>query len=125
MKDNKINYYKIYSLSASNYSCLVVCLSYESVFSFIDMLQDELNDTGIHNGDILIDQLLITGNSKNRFLSITIENGNFLYTSAKNIEVDHYYHQLTSTELQGNQTILNSSILSPKQISMITRGCVV
>lgn len=124
MKDTN-NYYKIYNLSSGSYDCFVVCLSYESIFSYIDILQKELNHKGILNGNILIDQLLIAGNDKNRFLSIDIENGNFVYTSSKNVEADHYYHQLTSSELKRNQTLLYHSILSPRQISMILRGCVI
>lgn len=120
-----INYYKIYNLSDSSFDCLIVCLSYESIFSYIDILQNELNSKGIHDGNILIDQLLITGNRKNRFLSIKIENSYFVYTSAKNLEVDYYYHQLTSSELKRNQLLLENSILSSKQISMISRGCVI
>lgn len=124
MKD-MVNYYKIYYLSSGSYDCLVVCLSYESIFSYINMLQNELSSKGIYNGNILIDQLLITGNRINRFLSIKVEDGNFVYTSAQNVEADHYYHQLTSSELKRNKTLLNNSILSPKQISMLSRGCVI
>lgn len=125
MMKSMINYYKIYNLSSGSYDCFVICLSYESIFSYIDILQNELNSKGIHNGNILIDQLLIAGNGKNRFLSLKIKNGNFVYTSAKNVTVCHYYHQLTSSELKRNKTLLNNSILSLKQISMISRGCVI
>jgi hypothetical protein len=119
------NYYKMYILSSGNYACLVVCLSYESMFSYIEELQAELGAKGIKKGEILIDQLLISGNGKNRFLSIEVENGYFLYTTAKNVIVDQYYHQLTSSELMRNQVLLENSILTPKQISMISRGCAI
>lgn len=126
MKDMIQNYYyKIYNLSSGSYDCLVVCLSYESIFSYIDILQSELNSKGIRDANVLIDQLLIAGNGKNRFLSLKMENGNLVYTSAKNVEADHYYHQLTSSELKRNKVLLDNSILSPKQISMISRGCVI
>jgi len=119
------NYYKIYTLSSGSYSCLVVCLSYESIFSYINALQNDLKHKGIENANILIDQLLISGNGKNRFLSIMFENGAFVHASAKNVETDQYYHQLTSSELKRNRRLLENSILTPKQISMISRGCVV
>ena len=119
------NYYKIYNISSSNYDCLVVCLSFESIFSYIDILQNELKNKGIQNGNVLIDQLLIAGNGKNRFLSLKIENSLFNYTSAKNVEVDHYYHKLTSSTLKTNKKLLENSILSPKQVSMISKGCVI
>lgn len=122
---NTIDFYKTYNLSSGSYDCFVVCLSFESIFSYIDILQKEINFQGIYNGNVLIDQLLIAGNGKNRFLSLNIEDGNFVYTSAKNVEVDPYYHQLTSSELKRNRSLLDNSILSPKQISMLSRGCVI
>lgn len=119
------NYYKLYTLSSSNYACLVVCLSYESIFNYVEELQAELESKGIQEGQILIDQLLISGNGKNRFLSMKIENGNFVYTSAQNVDAEQHYHQLTSSELMRNQKLLENSILTPKQVSMISRGCVI
>ena len=124
MKDTT-SYYKIYTLSSGKYDYLVICLSYESIFSYISALQNELRITGGENANVLIDQLLISGNGKNRFMSIVIENGDFVYASAENVEADQYYHQLTSSELMRNQELLNNSVLTPKQISMISRGCVV
>ncbi|WP_286934697.1 MULTISPECIES: type II toxin-antitoxin system RnlB family antitoxin [Aminobacterium] len=123
--ENAINYYKTYYLSSGVYDCLVVCLSYESIFTYIDALQDELNSKGIRKGKVLIDQLLISGNGKNRFLSINIDDGTFVLTSAQNVRADHFYHQLTSSELKRDKGLLDNSILSPKQISLILAGCVI
>jgi len=120
-----IEYYKIYYLSSGNYDCLIICLSYESIFNYIDDLQNDLRNKEIINGNILIDQLLISGNGKNRFLSIKIKDGLFDLTSANNIEADQYYHQLTSFELKRNKFLLDHSILSSKQISMILGGCII
>jgi len=119
------NNYKIFVLSSDNYACLVVCLSYESIFNYIGELQAELKAKNILNGKILIDQLLISGNGRNRFLTLEIENGDLIYTSAQNVNAEHYYHQLTSSELKRNQKLLENSILTPIQISMISRGCVI
>ena len=124
MKD-MIEYYKIYYLSSGSYDCLIICLSYESIFNYIDDLQNDLCIKGIINGNILIDQLLISGNGKNRFLSIKIKNGFFDLTSANNVEADHYYHQLTSFELKRDKALLDHSILSSKQIAMILGGCII
>lgn len=123
--EDLINYYKTYYLSSGSYDCLVVCLSYESIFSYIDTMQSEFRNSGIQKGKVLIDQLLIAGNGRNRFLSIDIDNSNFILTSAKNVEADRFYHQLTSSELNKNIKLLENSILSSKQISMIARGCVI
>ena len=123
--EDMTNYYKTYYLSSGIYSCMVICLSYESIYSYIDSLQKELNRKGIRKGNVLIDQLLITGNGKNRFLSLCIDNGNFVFTSAQNVNADYYYHQLTSSELKRNKHLLYNSILTSRQVSMILKGCVI
>jgi hypothetical protein len=79
----------------------------------------------MQNGNILIDQLLITGNNNNRFLSLNIKNGSFDFSTASNVEADFLYHQLTSSELKKNRPLLDNSILSSKQKSLIRSGCVV
>lgn len=118
-------FFKIYNLNADLYDCMVICLTYESIFSYIDALQKAIYDSGINNGTVLIDQLLISGNGKNRFLTINYSNGLFDYTSAKNIEASIKYHQITSYELKNDETILENSILSNKQIALIKKGCVI
>lgn len=121
----KKDYYNIYKSSLGSYDCFVICLSYESIYSYISTLQNELSNNIDHKGNVLIDQLLITGNKNNRFLSLTFNNGSFVFTSAKNVDAEYYYHQITSAVLKRDETLLNNSILSKKQISMILRGCVI
>lgn len=118
-------YFKLYNLNADEYDCMVVCLTYESLFSYIDMLQKAICDSGVSEGIVLIDQLLISGNSKNRFLEMKYSNGIFDYTSAKNTEVNKKYHQLTSYELKNNESLLKNSILSKRQIALIKKGCII
>ena len=118
-------YFKIFCLNADHYDCMVLCLSYESIFSYMDSLQKEISRSGISDGMILIDQLLISGNGNNRFLSMKFSNGTFDYTSAKNMDVEKKYHQITSIELKNNDKILENSILSDHQISLIKKGCTI
>ncbi len=121
----KRKYYSLYTLSSGKYDCMVVCLSYESIFSYVADVQKQIYKKGITNGVILFDQLLISGNGENRFLSIKFQNGSFDYMSAKNVEADDIYHQLTSSELRKNEDILKQSILSEKQKVLITKGCTI
>jgi hypothetical protein len=92
---------------------------------YLEVLQTELQSKGILDGDILIDQLMITGNNKNRFLSLRMSDGIIDLSSARNVNVEQLYHQLTSSELRENAPLLKNSVLSSKQISMILGGCVV
>lgn len=116
------NYYKILYLTAGTYNCLVVCLSYKSIFNYFDNLQNELKSNGIFDANILIDQLLISGNNNNRFLSILLSKGEFVYTSAKNVKPGFYYNQLTSNVFTCDQMILQNSILTNKEVSSISKG---
>ncbi len=118
-------FFKIYNLNADLYDCMVICLTYESIFSYIDALQKAISDSGVKDGTVLIDQLLISGNGKNRFLTIKYSNGSFDYTSAQNIEANIKYHQITSYELKNDESLLENSILSNNQISLIKKGCVI
>ena len=118
-------FFKIYNLNADLYDCMVICLTYESIFSYIDALQKAISDSGVKDGTVLIDQLLISGNGKNRFLTIKYSNGSFDYTSAKNTEANIKYHQITSYELKNDESLLENSILSNNQISLIKKGCVI
>ena len=118
-------FFKIYNLNADLYDCMVICLTYESIFSYIDALQKAIFDSGVKDGTVLIDQLLISGNGKNRFLTIKYSNGLFDYTSAKNTEANIKYHQITSYELKNDESLLENSILSSRQISLIKKGCVI
>lgn len=118
-------FFKIYNLNADLYDCMVICLTCESIFSYIDALQKAISNNGIKDGTILIDQLLISGNGKNRFLTIKYSNGSFDYTSAKNVEADFKYRQITSCELKNNESLLENSILSTEQISLIKKGRVI
>ena len=118
-------FFKIYNLNADLYNCMVICLTYESIFSYIDALQKAISDSGVKDGTVLIDQLLISGNGKNRFLTIKYSNGSFDYTSAKNTEANIKYHQITSYELKNDESLLENSILSNNQISLIKKGCVI
>jgi len=117
--------YKIHSLSTDSYNYLIICLSYESIFSYIDQLVQELKNRGCNDCSILIDQLLISGNGRNRFLSLELSDGNLNFNSAKNVDAAQYYHQLTSNELRIDPKILDHSILTKRQISLISRGCTI
>ena len=123
---NQENYYKTYYLADETYSCLVICLSYASLYNYLDKICAELNANGISNAQLLLDQLLITGNKHNRFLSIELSNGHIIPQSAKNVDrIDAKYRTITSMELRKRKTILHNSILSKTEIQLIEDGIVI
>lgn len=118
------NNYGLICFSTGQFQCQIICLSYESIYSYIHLLEKELTKRNIMCADILIDQLLITGNNKNRFLSIKFSSGKFILSTATNINADTIYRQFTMDYLKSRTNILRNSVLSPKQITMIEHGCV-
>lgn len=90
----------------------------------------ELNDIIVENyfsnGDrIIFDQLLQTGNTRNRFLVMTFCNGIFDYSSAINIDTDLVNDDIRnyiSGFLRLNEKILKYSILPSKEKAEILKG---
>lgn len=122
---NQENYYKTYYLENDIYSCLVICLSYASLFNYLDTLCMELKNKGITTARLLLDQLLITGNKQNRFLSIEYSEGHILLQSAQNVtSIETKYRTLTANELKKRKSHLYNSILSKAEIKMIEEGIV-
>ena len=119
------NYYKTYYLDDDIYSCLVICLSYASLYNYLDILCEELKNNGINTARLLLDQLLITGNKQNRFISIEYSDGHILPQSAKNVtSIGAKYRTLTANELKKRKSYLCNSILSKAEIQMIEEGIV-
>lgn len=122
---NQENYYKTYYLDDDIYSCLVICLSYASLFNYMDTLCMELKSNGFNTARLLLDQLLITGNKQNRFISIEYSDGHILFQSAQNVtSIETRYRALTANELKKRKTYLRNSVLSKTEIKMIEDGIV-
>lgn len=113
--------YLLIQLSNKEYDYLVLCLTYESILNYLDELENDLFFEN-KSGKILVDQLLVTGNGKNRFIVCEFKNNEILLSTAKNIVPDKEYRYLTSKLLQQNYQILGCSILSDHQRDLIMDG---
>ena len=78
MQDERV-LYKLFNSYSDVYSYLIVCLSCESIHSYSEKIKRELLSMSITNAYVIFDQLLITGNTSNRFLSIEFRDKEFLY----------------------------------------------
>lgn len=89
-------------------------------------LNDIIVNNSFSNGDrIIFDQLLQTGNTKNRFLVMTFYNGVFDYSSAINIDADLVNDDIRnyiSSFLRLNEKILKYSILPSSEKAGILKG---
>ena len=106
--------YIILDTSAEGYDRLVLCLSFESLLSYINKIEDALALDGKEE-KILIDQLLITGNGTNRFMSCEFSNGRINFKTAKTVEPDKCFREETLDWLHDNYSYVENSILTDEQ----------
>lgn len=106
------------------YKCFLLCLTYDSMLNYLDNIE---NEECIMNscGTLLIDQLLVAGNGKNRFLSCNYDYGTIKLSSAKNVFPDNQYKALTVHYLQQHVDLLRNSILTERQRESILNGVLI
>lgn len=110
--------YILQALDEKLYGVLLLCLSHENIFSFCDdVRQEPLIKNG--KGNILLDQLLVTGNGNNRFVKIPYEYGVIDFSKAHNTTVSSEIRELSVALLSANVTSLQNTILTDTQQEMI------
>ncbi len=106
--------YHIREAHTDNYDVFIVCLSFESILNYLEKIsQEELIQKT--KGNLLIDQLLTTGNGKNRFLLCEYDHGKILLDTAKNIIPEESYKEKTVKLLKKEEEILYNSILTDSE----------
>ncbi len=110
--------YILYGLNEKMYGVLLLCLSHENIFSFREEIEQEpLIKNG--SGNILLDQLLVTGNGNNRFVIIPYDNGVIDFSKAHNATVSSKIRELSVELLNANVTSLQNTILTEIQQEMV------
>jgi len=89
----------------------VVCMGYDSILNYIDDIEKMINDK-YRDGKLVVDQLLVTGNGKNRFLECQIKDGKIALSSARLITPLDRYIELSKIYLTQNRNTLKRSILT-------------
>lgn len=103
--------YTFIDIDEKDYDRYVLCLSYDSIYLVIKEIEEKLkNDSDSKR--FLFDQLFLTGNTSNRFLSCVFSNGKLDYSSARIVDPPDYYRQETVEWLHDNYEYVNNSILS-------------
>lgn len=126
-KDDVMNNYIIEKIDKDYAAFLVFGTSVESPLFELSEIQEDLN-TREKEELVLFDQLLQTGNSENRFLTMKIVDGCFDYESAKNVDaktVDDEVKSFICSFLRNNTAILKHSILLSDQKNAILCGGIV
>ena len=103
--------YTIIKTFAEDYDKLVLCLSYESFFSYTDKIEIALARESFAE-TVLIDQLLITGNGKNRFISCDFSKGKFDFRTARMVNPADRFRKESVQWLHNNYSYVENSILT-------------
>lgn len=104
-----------------DYDGFVLCLTTESLFEYMDNIKSEalVNNS---KGTLLIDQLLITGDQYNRYVTFDYDCGELILNSAKNVVPDDYYRKLAIDLLKENADALEYTLLTSYQKQCINAG---
>lgn len=103
------------------YDRLVLCLTFESLLSYVNKIEDILA-TDCKDERILIDQLLITGNETNRFISCEFTKGKINFKTAKIVGLDELSRKETVGWLRNHYSYVENSILTEEQRRKIRNG---
>lgn len=100
---------------------LIVCLDYDSVLNYLDEVENDLAKH-VQQCELIVDQLLVSGNGKNRFISCCFCDGKIDLKTAKNLSANCEVRKISSEILSKYLNRLKYSILTDKQLDGIRQG---
>lgn len=109
-----MNEYKIIKTNVEGYDRFVLCLTFESLSTYIKEIECSLSGAE-KDETILIDQLLVTGDGVNRFMSCLFKNGRLDFKTAHAVTPAEYYRKKTVEFLHDNYCYVENSILTEAQ----------
>lgn len=109
-----MNEYIILNTDVEGYDRHVLCLSFESLLSYIREIETVLAEE-TREERILIDQLLITGDGTNRFMSCVFSNGRLDFKTAQIVKPADFFRKETVEWLHDNYSYVENSILTEEQ----------
>ena len=113
--------YNLKKINEDEYTYFIISLTYESILDYIEEIENELLiEKNIRL--ILIDQLLTTGNNKNRFISCEYQNGKIRLFTAKNVDCKENIRKISSQILKDKCDLIENSILTKHQKQKIKEG---
>lgn len=109
-----MNEYTIIKIDFKKYDRLILCLTFESLLSYISKVEESLAKN-LEVRHILIDQLLLTGNNYNRFIEIDYSKGKFDFNTVQIVEPSNYFRKKSIEWLHNNYGYVINSILTDEQ----------
>lgn len=118
-----MNDYAIIKTGVEGYDRLVLCLSFESLFTYINKIEETLAQERTKER-ILFDQLFLTGDGYNRFLSCEFSDGKLNFGTAQIVTPTDYYKRETIKWLHDNYSYVENSILTDEQRQKIKNNVI-
>lgn len=109
-----MNEYTILRTNEEDYKRLVLCFSSESLLTYIKKIEQTLAEDNL-DGKVLIDQLFITGNGNNRFISVSFSHGKIDLRKVQIVNPPDHYRKATVEWLHDNYRYAENSILTAEQ----------
>ena len=116
--------YEICKVTGNEYDGFLLCLTFESVLTYLERIESEPLITKSKRGTLLIDQLLTSGNGRNRYIRCTFCDGRIDISSVTNVNPNEYYRELSLNLLRDNIELLHNSILTDSQKENIIKGII-
>ncbi len=104
----------IKEVNTKGYNKFLLCLTFESIINYLCSIESYPTIVNC-SGKMLIDQLLVTGNGNNRFISCTYNNGKLDLATAFSVQPDEYFRNLAVELLNDNYDYVEHSILTESQ----------
>lgn len=116
-----MNEYIIKEINKEGYDRFLLWLSFESLVDHLNSI--ETSPTMLNaSGKILIDQLFLTGNRDNRFMSCDFKNGKLDFRTARVVSPSDFFRKETVNWLQDNYSYVENSILTELQRQKVRDG---
>ena len=116
-----MNKFIIKNISECGYTRFLLWLSSESSVEYLGNIEDSQSIANT-SGKILIDQLFLTGNGENRFISCYFNDGKIDMTTVAIVNPPECFRQDTVNWLRENYGYVECSILTEDQRQKIRNG---
>lgn len=118
-----MEHFLIEKVNTDGYNRYVICLTSESIFDYLSQIESS-KEMATYSGKVLIDNLLVTGNADNRFISCSFHDGKLDKTTAKIVNPNNIFRVITNEKLQRYYNYVECSILTEHQKQCIRNGLV-
>ena len=111
--EHKMNGYNIIRINNEDYKIIIFSNTYESQLFHLEGIIKEFQYQKVNNCKILFDNILIAGNTSERYIEAIFDGEKFINSSFKYVKIDKKsdIRKVSTDYMRSNISILNNSIL--------------